>query len=97
MFDICHHIMNLQKPYNAGDFSYQGTGDFYSNYTIDEIIIFLDETLRNYTLLEVIEENFGEQRKPFLRFRYNDLECELCDNYDTQRDYSCVRIKHIPV
>lgn len=88
----------MQKPYKAEDFKFQeyggcsGTADE----TIPELIGVLDEMLgTSYTDLEIIPECYGGQREIFLKFRYNGLECQILENFDTQMDYLCLRLKEI--
>ena len=85
MENICHHLLNMNSPYNEEDFTIRDAGGIYNckTPTITELIEVMDEMIGTYTDLEVIEENVGKEGKPFIKFRYNGLECEICENYDT--------------
>ncbi len=100
MYGICYHLMNMQKPYNEKDFSYQeyGANSGPASETIPELIGVLDEQLgASYTDLEIFPECYGNQREVFMKFKYNGLECQILENFGSQMDYICVRIKEIDV
>ena len=92
MENICYHLLNMKKPYNKEDFSLKDEGSIYNckTPTITEVIEVVDDMLVNYNGLEVFEENYGKQEKPFIKFRYNGLECEIYEHSNL-----CVRIKEI--
>ena len=98
MYNICYHLLNMQKPCKAEDLSYQEIGGCLgpAEEQIPELIGILDEMLgESYANLEIFPECYGNQREIFMKFRYNGLECQILEHFDTQMDYLCVRIKEM--
>ena len=88
----------MQKPYKVEDFNFQEYGGCLgpADESIPELIGVLDEMLdSSYTDLEIFPECYGGQREIFMKFRYNGLECQILEHFDTQMDYLCVRIKEV--
>jgi hypothetical protein len=98
MYNICYHLLQIQKPYNTEDLNFQEYGGLSGpvEETIPELIEVLDEMIGDsYTDLEIFPECYGNQREIFMKFKYNGLECQILEHFDTQMDYLCVRIKEV--
>lgn len=98
MYNICYHLLQIQKPYNIEDLNFQCYSECHgpAEETIPELIEILDEILGDsYTDLEIFPECYGNQREIFMKFKYNGLECQIFEHFDTQMDYLCMRIKEV--
>jgi hypothetical protein len=94
---ICEHIKKVRAPYNDEDMSLSVMECGYEmDMDLKEMRKILNrkigKTIRN---VKFYPENWGMQRKTIMTFRYKNLQCEICEHFGTQRDYLCLRMKHI--
>lgn len=94
---ICEHIKNVRAPYTADDLHYQVMECGYEiDMSLNDLRKIMNrkigKTIRN---VKVYPNNWCLQRKTIMSFRYKNLQCEIWEQFGTQRDYLCVRITPI--
>jgi len=87
-------IMNIDNDINnVIDYQCFSYDEFYE---LDDCVKIITEKL-GIELKDIIinNNNVSMQRETVISFKFKDRLCELCEHFDTQRDYICITIHPI--
>lgn len=94
MDNICYYLINNCNSSNSTkELSYSTMENGY-DCSIDELCNQL-KNLLGVSISEITKynENWGYQRKTIISFLYKKRKCNVCEHFDTQRDYLCLNVE----